>query len=119
MIVPSWMDVLAPMASNIATFEALGSTDKALRRFGIRDGHLADYGHCDLVWSRHAPREIFPVIAEWLDARQPEVHATPQEIVPVAIHPVIPSPQTATASPVPLHFGPEEGVEADLRPGLE
>jgi hypothetical protein len=33
-------------------------------------GHVDDYGHCDLVWSRHAPREIFPPLIDWLDKRQ-------------------------------------------------
>ena len=32
------------------------------------EGHVADYGHCDLVWSRYAPREIFPPLIDWLDA---------------------------------------------------
>ena len=40
-------------------------------RFGRRDGQVADYGHCDLVWSRYAPREIFPPLIDWLDQHQP------------------------------------------------
>jgi pimeloyl-ACP methyl ester carboxylesterase len=64
-------DVLAPMPGIIQTFAMTGSVDKSLIRFGRRDGHYADYGHCDLVWSRYAPIEIFPVIGDWLDSRQP------------------------------------------------
>ena len=45
--------------------------DKTLLRFGRPHGQVADYGHCDLVWSRHAPREIFPPIIDWLDQHQP------------------------------------------------
>ncbi len=83
-------DVIAPMASNIATFQALGSSDKTLMRFGIRDGHQADYGHCDLVWSRHAPHEVFPAIADWLDRRQTGTdHFLPG--------PAMPSPQSGPA----------------------
>jgi hypothetical protein len=39
-----------------------------------------DYGHCDLVWSRHAPREIFPPIIDWLDQRQPGPGPSPQSV---------------------------------------
>lgn len=63
-------DVLAPLASVTATYDRVGSADKSLVRFGIEQGYAADYGHCDLVWSRHAPREVFPAIAEWLEPRQ-------------------------------------------------
>ena len=64
-------DVMADIPSSLLTFEGLGSTDKTLLRFGRRDGHIDDYGHCDLVWSRHAPDEIFPPLIDWLDRRQP------------------------------------------------
>lgn len=63
-------DVLAPRSSVEWTYEAVGSRDKTLATFGTPQGYRADYGHCDLVWSRHAPDEVFPVIAEWLDQRQ-------------------------------------------------
>jgi pimeloyl-ACP methyl ester carboxylesterase len=63
-------DGLADMPSMIQTAAATGSPDKTFLRFGQKEGHVADYGHCDLVWSRHAPREVFPVIADWLDSRQ-------------------------------------------------
>jgi pimeloyl-ACP methyl ester carboxylesterase len=64
-------DVMADIPSSLVTFEGLASPDKTLLRFGKRDGHVDDYGHCDLVWSRHAPREIFPPLIDWLDRRQP------------------------------------------------
>jgi hypothetical protein len=53
-------------------------------KFGKCDGQGADYGHCDLVWSRYASLEIFPPVIDWLDRRQPG--ATPQ---------ATPSPQTS------------------------
>ena len=71
-------DCLSSMASNLTTFNALGSPDKSVLRFGKRDGHVDDYGHCDLVWSRYAPVEIFPPLIDWLDQRQPGVRPTPQ-----------------------------------------
>ena len=71
-------DILADLYSNWRTYEALGSADKTFLRFGRAQGHVADYGHCDLVWSRHAPVEIFPEIIDWLDERQPGVTPSPQ-----------------------------------------
>jgi hypothetical protein len=44
--------------------------------FGKREGQVADYGHCDLVWSRYAPKEIFPPLIDWLDQRQPSASPT-------------------------------------------
>jgi pimeloyl-ACP methyl ester carboxylesterase len=89
-------DILASMSSMIQTANATGSPDKTFVRFGKRDGHRADYGHCDLVWSRNAPSEIFPVVAAWLDSRQPRIQASPQQ----------PTPQ-------------QEPLEANPRPSLK
>ncbi len=70
-------DIMADVPSMQATFQALGTKDKSLALYGVGHGNAHDYGHCDLVWSRHAPREIFPDIARWLDGRQGPV-ASPQ-----------------------------------------
>ena len=59
------------------TFDSLGSADKPSSS-SASNGHIADYGHCDLAWSRYAPKEIFPVMIEWLDRRQPGVGPSPQ-----------------------------------------
>ncbi len=64
-------DLISDVPSTRKTFDALGSPDKVLVVFGRANGHIADYGHCDLAWSRHAPQEIFPVMIDWLDRRQP------------------------------------------------
>src|SRR5204862_8256276 len=64
-------DIISYIPSTGLTFAALGSADKTLLKFGKKHGHVADYGHCDLVWSRHAPREIFPPLIDWLDRHQP------------------------------------------------
>ncbi len=71
-------DILANLESNKLTFDFIGSADKTFLRFGKKEGHFADYGHCDLVWSRYAPSEIFPEVIDWLDERQPGVYASPQ-----------------------------------------
>ncbi len=66
-------DVMSDIPSTQLTFNAVSSEDKTLLRFGRREGHIDDYGHCDLVWSRYAPIEVFPAVIEWLDRRQPGV----------------------------------------------
>ena len=77
-------DIMADVPSTLLTFGGLGSADKTVMRFGRLDGQIADYGHCDLVWSRNAPSEVFPPVIGWLDARQPGVGTTRQ---------TLPSPQ--------------------------
>ncbi|MFO1520190.1 MAG: hypothetical protein U1F57_11120 [bacterium] len=38
--------------------------------FGRKHGHRTDYGHVDLIIGNHAPREVFPKIAEWLEENE-------------------------------------------------
>jgi len=78
-------DLLSDVPSTRMTFDALGSGDRTLYVFGKASGHVADYGHCDLVWSRYAPREIFPVVIDWLDHRQPGIGPPPQRPAKPAI----------------------------------
>lgn len=73
-------DVMADIPSKKWTFDQLGSTDKTFMKFGKSQGHQLDYGHCDLVWARSAPTEIFPEIIRWLDQRQ-IVAPSPQQLV--------------------------------------
>ena len=85
-------DIMSDVASTELTYQALGSEDKSLMRFGRLEGHVADYGHCDLVWSRYAPKEIFPPLIDWLDCRQPR--STPQQANPTR--------QSTTGSGAPM-----------------
>ena len=73
---------MSDVPSTELTFAGLGSPDKTIMRFGKSNGHVDDYGHCDLVWSRHASREIFPPIIDWLDQRQPGAGPSPQAVSP-------------------------------------
>jgi pimeloyl-ACP methyl ester carboxylesterase len=91
-------DLISDVPSTRMTFDALASTDKTLDVFGKANGHVADYGHCDLAWSRYAPYEIFPVIIDWLDRHQPGVAPTPQK------------PSWA----LPPSASPQESVDTDL-----
>jgi hypothetical protein len=74
-------------------------------RFGRQNGHRDDYGHCDLVWSRYAPIEVFPPLIAWLDRRQPGV---------TAVWPVRPSSQlgaTRAAMPAKVASPPRPSDE--------
>jgi pimeloyl-ACP methyl ester carboxylesterase len=73
-------DIMSDVPSTELMLAKLGSPDKLLMRFGRSGGYVADYGHCDLVWSRHASKEIFPPIIDWLDRRQPGVAASKQSV---------------------------------------
>jgi lysosomal acid lipase/cholesteryl ester hydrolase len=86
-------DIMSDLPSTELTLAGLASPDKSLMRFGRANGHVADYGHCDLVWSRHAPREIFPPLIDWLDQRQPGTGPSPQSVSPLRATAVSPSPQ--------------------------
>ena len=86
------------------TFDALGSGDKTLYVFSKANGHVADYGHCDLAWSRYAPREVFPVVIDWLDRRQPGVSASRQQ----------PASLSASAPQSLSSPGTQKSVDADL-----
>ena len=72
-------DLISDVPSTRMTFDALSSPDKTLYVFGRANGHVADYGHCDLAWSRYAPKEIFPVMIDWLDRHQPGVRSDAPE----------------------------------------
>jgi hypothetical protein len=48
---------------------ALWGGAKEYVEFGIEAGHSADYGHTDLLVGTRAPREVFPVVADWLVAQ--------------------------------------------------
>ncbi|MBV8557915.1 MAG: alpha/beta fold hydrolase [Planctomycetaceae bacterium] len=78
LLVAGESDSMSDVPSTELTLAALGSSDKTLMRFGRRDGQVADYGHCDLVWSRYAPSEIFPPLIDWLDHHQPVMPSAQQ-----------------------------------------
>jgi pimeloyl-ACP methyl ester carboxylesterase len=49
-----------------AGYERLGTADKEYRLLGKAHGQAADYGHGDLLLSRRAPAEVFPLLEDWL-----------------------------------------------------
>jgi polyhydroxyalkanoate synthase len=74
------VDRLAPSASIAAVFDVVQSTDRLMRIFGEKGFETAsnglsspcngriDYGHDDLLLGKHASSEVFPYIAQWLNA---------------------------------------------------
>jgi pimeloyl-ACP methyl ester carboxylesterase len=63
-------DRLAPPDSVRRAFDAWGAAAPAVEKsfvvLGLRQGAQADYGHGDLAIGRHARREIYEPIAEFL-----------------------------------------------------
>lgn len=66
------VDKLAPATCVQAQFELIAAPDKTLAIFGPEHGDSLGYGHGDLLYGTHAPKEVYPVIRRWLEA-----HATP------------------------------------------
>lgn len=58
----------APPAACRGLFELAGSRDRIFIEAGIDTGFSRDYGHVDLIVSREARREIWPLLADWLTA---------------------------------------------------
>lgn len=64
-------DLISPLPSVKAAYDALKSEDKRFVCFDREHGFRDDYGHGDLVFGRNAPVDVFPVLEEWFTA-----HAT-------------------------------------------
>ncbi|HDH97400.1 MAG TPA: alpha/beta fold hydrolase, partial [Proteobacteria bacterium] len=54
-------------------YSLAGSGDKRWVEFGRKNGFSHNYGHGDILLGDHARAEVFPVIAEWLDAHNPRL----------------------------------------------
>lgn len=64
-------DRLAPPRTVQAAFELVGATEKRVVILGAEHGHRGVYGHADLAFGHHAPAEVYPLVAEWLEAAAP------------------------------------------------
>jgi pimeloyl-ACP methyl ester carboxylesterase len=49
-------------------FDAFGAEDKEWVLLGVEQGFSKDYGHVEMIVSKPARREVWPRIADWLDA---------------------------------------------------
>lgn len=61
------VDRIAPPASARAATERINSRDVRYREMGTAHGDQADYGHVDLLVGRHAPKEVFPLVLDFLE----------------------------------------------------
>ncbi len=61
-------DLLAPPPSVKDAYDAIAGADKKLVIASRGHALDANYGHFDLVLGRHAPKEIFPLVVDWLGA---------------------------------------------------
>jgi len=48
-------------------YDRINSPHKRYREFSVHTGDCADYGHVDLIFGRHAPEEVFPVVSGWIE----------------------------------------------------
>ena len=72
LLVAGEADIISDFPSTELTYREIGSPDKTLMAFGRSHGQVADYGHCDLIWSRHAPAaKSSRRMIDWLDRHQP------------------------------------------------
>jgi pimeloyl-ACP methyl ester carboxylesterase len=60
---------LAPPSAVGDLLRRFGSHDRTLVLAGLRRGFERDYGHADMLVSRSASREIWPLVRDWLRAR--------------------------------------------------
>ena len=60
-------DNLATEWAVLEAYRLIGSEEKGYRLFGLANGHVANYGHCDLINGKRAREEVFTYIADWLD----------------------------------------------------
>ena len=59
-------DRIAPVDRVYGYYDALGSTDKRLVIAGKAYGFSMDYGHLDYSLGQAAPKEIYPLLYEWM-----------------------------------------------------
>lgn len=69
LLVSGTMDWIAPPEAMRPIADAATSSDKRLVALGREHGHAWDFGHGGLLLSEPAPDLVFPLIAEWLEAR--------------------------------------------------
>jgi fermentation-respiration switch protein FrsA (DUF1100 family) len=70
LVVAGSQDGLTPAADIRRVYERIGSADKTYLEAGSGHGLSHEYSHVDLVLGRHAPDEIYPRVADWLEARR-------------------------------------------------
>ena len=66
LVVAGVADHLAPAAAVAAAATQLSGATVHYRALGLAHGHLADYGHVDLLVGRSSPEEVHPLVLDFL-----------------------------------------------------
>ncbi len=53
----------------LTAYNSVSSLDKEMLIFSRENGHLADYGHCDLVVGKNSAVDVYPAVLTWLEQR--------------------------------------------------
>ncbi len=61
-------DMIASVKDTVLAYEKFASDDKSYIELSKSDKFSADYGHIDMVFGKNAPKEVYPVIRNWLDS---------------------------------------------------
>lgn len=62
-------DYLVPPGMVYGGYALAGASDKTYVKAGKAAGFAVDYGHGDLMIGKHTPKEIYPLVLSWLQAR--------------------------------------------------
>jgi len=70
LVIAGSKDGLTPARDLEAVYRRIASRDKTFRVIGKAQGFAHDYSHADLILGLHAPEDVYPVIAQWLEAHR-------------------------------------------------
>lgn len=98
LIVAGSRDGLTPVEDLRTVYERVRSRDKQFRVVGKATGATNDYAHADLILGLHAPQDVYPLIADWLEAHR---HAK-RHTRPVAPAKALKNRAASTGKVVPL-----------------
>lgn len=94
-------DELAPPQDVRTAYDTVSSQIKELHVLDRASGSAMDYGHGDLVASKHAPNEVYPLVSSWL-AKQSSAETSAERIKPIR-HVEVPSSSSSRPhKPVPI-----------------
>jgi hypothetical protein len=65
-------DEMDPVSGCRFIFDQYGAREKQWVLLGASEGFSKDYGHIEMIISKQASQEVWPRIAEWLDAHSPK-----------------------------------------------
>ncbi len=67
LVIAGRADRLSRVENTVYAYEHIASPDKAYVELSVKNGFSADYGHIDMVFGRHAPEEVYPIVRTWFD----------------------------------------------------